>query len=160
MCPERTLGTLVAAYRECAPCKRGTVHLQFTFLCTNFYLTNKKYPLQIIVNCISYIVHTSWYERVYGSLSLSHAHTHIFSFSLPRATPLAVLELQDFFFSTHARAHINAPNSLSLTHFARARVRVCVSLYAWYFISRVILIAQIGSGAMEQYLRPEHVNSV
>lgn len=67
-------------------------HSYFTFICTNFYLTNKKYPLQIIVNCISYIIHTSWYERDYDSLSLflsyPFSHAYIFHLNCTR-TPLS-----------------------------------------------------------------------
>jgi len=33
------------------------IKIRAPLLCTNFYLTNKKYPLQIIVNCLSYTVH-------------------------------------------------------------------------------------------------------
>lgn len=144
-------------------------HSYFTFICTNFYLTNKKYPLQIIVNCISYIIHTSWYERDYDSLSLflsyPFSHAYIFHLNCTR-TPLSpslslsfcldflflnprpIRNLRTFFHPclpstrVHTHTHTHRDTHGKHTNFSPSHAfRVCICMYVYVFMYVSLFVA-------------------
>ena len=76
-------------------------------VCTNFYSTNKKYPLQIIVNCICYstrIVLLSRFESVCLTGLKIILSSLPQSFSLFRNSFFFILSLSFFRSIIHARA--------------------------------------------------------